>query len=127
MIGSAPIVIHYVHDMARAQAFYETVFEVAPTFASPGWTTLDFSAFELALHVLDGGHQEEAPIPHAGLNLLVDHIETVQAMIERSGGRLVELREPDDFVPVRVASFVDCEGNGFELRQEVEPANAARS
>ena len=62
--------------------------------------------------------QPEAPLPHAGLNLLVDDIEAVQRDIERLGGRLVELREPGGGVPVRVASFVDCEGNGFELRQE---------
>ena len=29
------------------------------------------------------------------------------------------LREPKENVPVRVASFRDPEGNGFDLRQEV--------
>ena len=29
----------------------------------------------------------------------------------------LELREPQGGVPVRVATFRDCEGNGFELRQ----------
>ena len=31
---------------------------------------------------------------------------------------LIELREPKGGVPVRVAIFKDCEGNGFELRQQ---------
>ena len=119
MKGRDPMVIHYVHDMDRARDFYRQVFDVNPVFESPGWTTLDFGRIELALHILHPRSTDpEGPIPHAGLNLLVDNIEEVQGDIERLGGRLVELREPDAFVPVRVASFTDCEGNGFELRQE---------
>ena len=120
--------------MERAKAFYTQALDVSPSFESPGWTTLDLGAIQLALHILhpqseepSAGEREglaprieqpEAPLPHAGLNLLVDDIEAVQRDIERLGGRLVELREPGGGVPVRVASFVDCEGNGFELRQE---------
>ena len=112
------MVIHYVYDMARSISFYSTVFDLNPTFESPGWTTFEFDTFVLALHIV---HDEmnEQPIPQAGLNLLVDHIETVQKDIEQAGGELYELREPDDFVPVRVASCRDTEGNGFELRQQV--------
>ena len=119
MNAREPIVIHYVHDMQRAISFYTQVFDASINFESPGWSTLDFGAIELALHILAPGHDEESPIPHAGLNLLVKHIETHQVAIEANGGALRELREPDSFVPVRVASFVDSEGNGFELRQEV--------
>jgi predicted enzyme related to lactoylglutathione lyase len=117
------IFIHYVHDMERARGFYETVFEVSPTFASRGWTTLSFGTFELALHVLAPGHTEEAPLPHAGLNLEVDRIEDMQALIEDCGGELIELREATRNVPDRVATFRDTEGNGFELRQQVGFAN----
>ena len=113
-----PIVIHYVHDMARAKAFYRSVFEVEPVFESPGWTTLDFGAIQLALHILyPGSSEREAPLPHAGLNLEVDHIEELQERIERAGGRLLELREPEGGVPVRLGCFRDPDGNGFELRQ----------
>ena len=73
----------------------------------------------IALHILSQHNVNENTIPHAGLNLLVDDIEIMQASIESRGGKLVELREPDDFVPVRVVSVRDSEGNGFELRQEV--------
>jgi len=107
--------------MARARHFYQHVFNVPTSFASPGWTTLDFGSFELALHILSPGHDPEAPLPHAGLNLLVADIETMHQLITSAGGKMLELREADDFVPVRVATFKDCEGNGFELRQE--PAN----
>ena len=58
----------------------------------------------------------------SGMNLLVDNIEEMQIRIQEHGGELRWLREPEGGVPVRVASFVDCEGNGFELRQE--PASA---
>ena len=163
MRGRDPLVIHYVHDMERAKTFYTETLDVRPSFESPGWTTLDLGAIQLALHILhaesepsagereglaprmeepsagereglaprmeepSAGEREglaprmeqpEGPLPHAGLNLLVDSIEEVQRDIERLGGRLIELREPGGGVPVRVASFVDCEGNGFELRQE---------
>ena len=114
-----PIVIHYVHDMERAKEFYKQTFDVKSTFESPGWTQLDFGAIELALHILYPNSSEpEAPMAHAGLNLEVDSIESIQLDIEHYGGKLIELREPSGGVPVRVASFQDCEGNGFELRQQ---------
>jgi predicted enzyme related to lactoylglutathione lyase len=30
---------------------------------------------------------------------------------------MIELREPQPHVPVRIAAFRDSEGNGFKLRQ----------
>lgn len=113
-----PIVIHYVYDMDRAKTFYIEAFDVNPLFESSGWTTLDFGNIELALHILPESGGEDAPIPHAGLNLEVDNIEEIQADVERLGGQLLELREPEGNVPVRVAMFKDSEGNGFELRQQ---------
>ncbi len=110
------MVIHYVHDMDRAKTFYVDVFEVTPSFESPGWTTLDFGAIQLALHILPAG--TDGPLPHAGLNFEVDNIEEIQADIEELGGQLIELIEPSGGVPVRVATLRDCEGNGFELRQQ---------
>ena len=119
MNARKPIFIHYVHDMGRARRFYESVFNVSPSFASSGWTTLHFGSFELALHILSPGDMDEAPLRHAGLNLEVDRIEEMQAIIEKSGGKMIELREADGRVPDRVATFRDPEGNGFELRQHV--------
>lgn len=119
MNGRKPIFIHYVHDMKRARQFYESVFDVSPSFASGGWTTLNFGSFELALHILSPEDMEEAPLPHAGLNLEVDRIEVMQMRIEEKGGKMLELREADSQVPDRVATFRDTEGNGFELRQHV--------
>lgn len=110
--------IHYVHDMDRAKRFYMTAFQVSASFESPGWTTLDFGAIQLALHILYPGSKDpEGPLPHAGLNLEVDDIESISSEIEALGGRMIELREPEGGVPVRLATFCDTEGNGFELRQ----------
>ena len=114
-----PIFIHYVYDMDRARRFYESVFDVLPSFASKGWTTLAFGSFDLALHILARGSVAEQPLPHAGLNLEVDVIEDMQRLIESNGGQLIELREAQPRVPDRVATFRDTEGNGFELRQHV--------
>ena len=75
MNGRNPIFIHYVHEMKRARQFYESVFDVSPSFASGGWTTLSFGSFELALHILSPGDMEEAPLPYEGLNPEVDVIE----------------------------------------------------
>jgi extradiol dioxygenase family protein len=61
MNGRKPIFIHYVHDMARARRFYESVFDVSASFSSGGWTTLNFESFELALHILSPDHMDEAP------------------------------------------------------------------
>lgn len=123
MRGRNPIFIHYVHDMGRARRFYESVFDVSPSFASPGWTTLSFGSFELALHILSPGHMEEVPLPNAGLCLEVDSIEYMQELIERNGGKMTDLREPEPpQVPPRVGSFLDSEGNGFDLRQYVGAA-----
>lgn len=116
MKAKNPMVIHYVHDMDRAKTFYTDVFDVKPSFESPGWTTLDFGAIQLALHILPAG--TDGPLPHAGLNLEVDSIEEIQADVEKLGGQLTELLEPEGGVPVRVATLRDCEGNGFELRQQ---------
>ena len=125
MRGRNPIFIHYVHDMARARRFYESVFGVLPTFTSPGWTTLNFGSFELALHILSPGHNDDLPMPNAGLCLEVDSIEEIQDLIERNGGKMTDLREPQPpQVPPRVASFRDSEGNGFDLRQYVVPGGS---
>ncbi len=120
MKANNPIFIHYVHDMVRARNFYQAVFDVETSFESSGWTTLDFSSFQLALHILTPGQVEEQPLPHAGLNLQVNLIEDMQARIEAHGGKMTILREPEPHIPDRVATFVDPEGNGFELRQYVE-------
>lgn len=111
-----PMFIHYVHDMERACTFYQSLFSIAPAMKSSGWTVFEVASIQLALHILHG-EADENPLPHAGMNLMIDNLEEAHETITSAGGRVLLIREPDDFVPVRVATCVDTEGNGFELRQ----------
>ena len=119
MKAKNPMVIHYVSDMARAKTFYSNVFDAPILVDSPGWSTLDIGGMELALHISSESEIGERLIPQAGLNIEVDSIEEVLPVINRFGGRLIELREPSPNIPIRLASCKDSEGNGFELRQTV--------
>ena len=67
MRGRDPLVIHYVHDMERAQAFYTQALDVSPSFESPGWTTLDLGAIQLALHILHPRSEEPSAGEREGL------------------------------------------------------------
>ena len=118
MNGRKPIFIHYVRDMGRARKFYESVFDVSPSFSSSGWSTLNFDSIELALHILSG-QMDEAPLPHAGLNLEVDLIEEMQARIEQNGGKMIELREPDRNVVAKFFSSIGELLSGEEERGEI--------
>ena len=103
--------------MDRASRFYTETFQVSPLMESEGWTTLDFGSVVLGLHSLPAG--SDVVFPNAVLNLEVENIVEIQADIERLGGRLVELQETHGHVS-RVGCFKDSEGNGFELRQNVD-------
>ena len=118
MRAKNPMVIHYVSDMDRAKAFYSEVFGIPPMMESPGWTTLDLGAIELALHIAGESEIEDRLAPQAGLNVEVDSIEDVLPDVQRLGGLLIEIREPQAGIPIRLASCKDSEGNGFELRQQ---------
>ena len=61
----------------------------------------------------------EGPLPHAGLNLQVEDLETALAELKAGGGTVRAIHEAGGGVPVRVAEVADPDGNGFELRQHV--------
>jgi len=52
------MVIHYVHNMDHAKAFYVSVFDGKPTLESPRWTLIDFGAIEVALDILNPNSAE---------------------------------------------------------------------
>ena len=117
------MVIHYVRDMDRACAFYRDVLGLAdeptPGSGSPGWNTFRCDGLIVALHILSARGSREGPMPHAGLNLEVDDLETALAELRAAGGSLRTIHEAGGGVPVRVAEVADPDGNGFELRQHV--------
>ena len=120
MQASNLMVIHYVHDMGRAIAFYRHAFRLPIITESPGWSMLSCGDAIIALHVI-GPDITERPLQHAGLCLQVDHLETAIDDVCKAGGRVRgEIREAEPpRVPVRVIELSDPEGNGFELRQYV--------
>ena len=118
-----PMVIHYVRDMERACAFYRETLglpeEATPGSGSPGWNTFRCDGLILALHILPAGDSREGPLPHAGLNLEVDDLDSALADLRAAGGAVRAVQEAGGGVPVRVAEVTDPDGNGFELRQHV--------
>ena len=62
----------------------------------------------------------ERPLPYAGLNLQVTNLDTAIERAVAHGATLTEIREAQPRVPVRLGELVDPEGNGFELRQQID-------
>ena len=112
-----PMVLHYVHDMDRAYAFYHETLGLAPDTRSDGWSTLKCGELLVALHILPAA--DEGLMPHAGLNLQVDDLDAAVKEVEAGGGKVRRVREAGGGVPVRLAEVTDTEGNGFELREFV--------
>lgn len=110
--------IQYVHDMDRAVAFYRDGVGLTLVSQSPGWSMLACGDALLGLHGIYAGVAER-PVPYAGLNLLVDALDPAVERAVSHGATLIEVREPEPRVPVRLGVLVDPEGNGFELRQQV--------
>ncbi|MYD27571.1 MAG: hypothetical protein F4X03_01440 [Dehalococcoidia bacterium] len=118
-----PMVIHYVRDMDRACAFYRDTLglpeEPTPGSGSSGWNTFRCDGLIVALHILPAEGAHEGPLPHAGLNLQVDDLDSAVAEVRAAGGTVRAVQEAGGGVPVRVAEVTDPDGNGFELRQHV--------
>jgi hypothetical protein len=82
---------------------------------SDGWSTLKCRGLRLVLHILDQG--DEHPIPHAGLNLQVDDLDTAVEEHKAASATIIAVREVGGNVPVRLAEVKDPDGNGFEVNQ----------
>jgi|SRR5579872_2770255 len=120
---SAPrnlMVIQYVHDMAKAVAFYRDGVGLPVIAESSGWSMLACGDAMLGLHGIYAGVAER-PVPHAGLNLQVDDLDPAVERAVAHGATLTEIREPEPGIPVRLGVLVDPSGNGFELRQQMSP------
>jgi predicted enzyme related to lactoylglutathione lyase len=113
------MVVLYVHDMQRAVAFYRDGIGLPVMTQSSGWSRMQCGDASIGLHGIDAGVTER-PVPYAGLNLQVDDLD---AAIERAvahGATLTEIREAQPRVPVRLGELIDPDGNGFELRQQMD-------
>lgn len=112
------LVVLYVHDMARAVAFYRDGIGLEVATESPGWSALRCGDASIGLHRVYSAAGEQ-PVPYAGLNLEVDDLDAAIAQAVEHGATLTEIREPEPHVPVRLGVLVDPEGNGFELRRQL--------
>ena len=118
MKAGEPMFILYVHEMDRAVTFYRDTFNLEVIQHTPGWSMLRLGDSTIALHMIFPG-SDETTCSSAGLNLLVEELDSAISEVLSAGGRHVVSREPDEFVPVRMCELKDTEGNGIELRQFV--------
>ena len=115
MTPRSPLIVLYVPDMAEAFAFYRDGLGLKAVMQSPGWSMLSCGDLLIGLHLIEAG-VEEQPVPHAGLNLLVDDLDSAVARAERHGATLVRCVETRrDDLP-RLGVMLAPGGNGFELR-----------
>jgi catechol 2,3-dioxygenase-like lactoylglutathione lyase family enzyme len=112
------MIVRYVFDMDRAFAFHEKGLGLSSIAKSPGWSMLSCGDAILGPHAIYAGVTER-PVAYAGLNLEVDDLDAAVDRAMACGARLVEIREPEPRVPVRLAVLTDPDGNGFELRQQM--------
>lgn len=115
MVPRSPLIVLYVAEMAEAFAFYRDGLGLTPVMSSSGWSMLSCGDLLIGLHLIEPG-VEERPVPHAGLNLLVDDLDAAIAHAERHGAKLlhrVDSRRDD--LP-RLGVLLAPGGNGFELR-----------
>jgi predicted enzyme related to lactoylglutathione lyase len=113
------MVIQYVTEMKKAVAFYRDGVGLSVVAESQGWSMLSCGDARLGLHAIYEGVVER-PVPFAGLNLQVDELDTAIERAVSHGATLVEIREPEPRVPVRLGVLLDPNGNGFELREQMD-------
>lgn len=118
MQSSDLMVVYYVFDMERAHAFYTDAVGLEPKTFSSGWTEMACGDVTVALHALPKG-SERGLTQVPTLNLRVDKLELAVEKVIKAGGTLIEIREAEPHIPVRLAELKDTEGNMFEFRQPV--------
>ena len=118
---SNPVIVHWTGDMGGAIAFYERAFGLAVLSRGDDLSVLDLPPVQLVLHAT---HEDgpERPLDNAGLNVEVVDLDASLELVRQHGGAVLRVREPAPPVPLRVAMCRDPDGNGFELRQRVGPA-----
>jgi catechol 2,3-dioxygenase-like lactoylglutathione lyase family enzyme len=115
------MVVRYVFDMERAFDFHEKGLGLLPVAKSSGWSMLSCGDAMVGLHAIYRG-VDERPVAYAGLNLEVDDLDAAVRRATACGAALIDVREAEPRVPVRLAVLTDPDGNGFELRQQVSPS-----
>ena len=113
--------IVFVSDMQRSVAFYRDVIGLPLKFETPGWTEFATEGATLALHKSEGPGAKDDPnaVPagrcRPGLSV-PDLDEFHRRMVEQ---RVPCIQEPKAVFGVRIAQYVDPDGLGISVAEEI--------
>ena len=106
--------ILFVQNMDRTRAFYRDVIGLTVNNKSDAWTEMAIAGANVALH---GGGDGE--FNDTGLGFQVEDIDLACTEVANGGGRVLSGPADRPGEPIRLASLVDTEGNGFTINQYV--------
>lgn len=101
-------------DMPRAVRFYSHVFGFKEVFVSEFWSELAFGDAILAFH---GGH--DGAVNATGLSLQFEDVFEVAALIEKAGGKILDVPNQREGEPILLGRYRDPEGNEGFITQYV--------
>ena len=104
-----------VRDMDRAAEFYVKCFDLEVKFQSADWSDLAFGQAGVGLHP---GADPEG-IRQTGLSFTVDDLDAAAERVRTSGGQVYKEPYGNPGEGVRLALFIDPEGNSFMASQDV--------
>ncbi len=109
MLNRVGYVIVYVRDMDSMVAFWRDKLGFKPSYVSSDWSEFPLDNIVLALH-----HSRDAQARHTGIVFQVDNIhETVNTL----KSMCIEVSEVRDIGVGLEATFIDPEGNKYNLFQ----------
>ena len=101
-------------NMDRGVAFYRDVIGLDVDLQSDFWSELKIGDAIVALHGGGSGDFNDT-----GLSFQVEDIDRACMEVAKGGGRVLSGPADRPGEPIRLASLVDTEGNGFTINQYV--------
>jgi predicted enzyme related to lactoylglutathione lyase len=101
-------------DMPRAVRFYQNVFGLDQIFVSEFWSELSFGNAIIAFH---GGH--DGSLNPTGLSFQFEDVFDVMDLIEKHGGKILDLPTQNEGEPILLGRYRDPEGNEGFITQYV--------
>ena len=109
MLNRVGYVIVYVRDMDSMVAFWRDKLGFKPSYVSSDWSEFPLDNIVLALH-----HSRDARAGHTGIVFQVDDIHATVNTLRSMG---IEVSEVRDIGVGLEATFIDPEGNKYNLFQ----------